>query len=382
MPRPSPALPRDLPTLHLYRNLLRESSYLPPAWRWVVLSNIKKRFRTHRLNDAHEEKHRDHANQVLGTIRAANNGNKKSMEKLILKAFARKGPRRRQILSRFVQPDGPQTSEDLEALLSAGPTTRSVSASSEDVSESRESNHQKPSGLDNSTITPTEVKKHEFLDKWDLRKVRQLLRSQREVQKHSNIVWLNRDIKSLDEKNGIPELNIWGKPVNENIIRNMKAKFWLRSIDKMMVPLGKGEWNLLRKLSQGSQNLAEWKVPKRRPTARSAEDDQQPSSEWNWETYADKPIQMVERHRKNSAPDALKGPYLPHYRETELSPRWFRRAYKQVWALTPKIEQDPRTLTREIKWGSSGSHICAASDAQMNIFEGYDSKGKKSNPLS
>jgi len=115
MPRPHSSIPNWLLPRHLYRHILRETSYLPPAIRATITTEISSRFHRHRGNDPHSDKHRARAANVLRKLRAANSGNKKWMEELMMHAFARKGARRRNLMSEFLRPRPLTDSETLEA---------------------------------------------------------------------------------------------------------------------------------------------------------------------------------------------------------------------------------------------------------------------------
>ncbi|KAF4981276.1 hypothetical protein FZEAL_2902 [Fusarium zealandicum] len=402
MPRPHTTIPNFLPPLHLYRNLLRESSYLPPAFRSTITSVIRVRFRNHRRKDPLQRDHRSQANNALRTLRAANSGHHKCMEKLIQKGFARTGPRRRTLITEFVGAQGPSDSDALEAIIDgASPkATDDAAAEAPEPTSKRDDNVSLDDPLDQGASENEQQEysvgrgknvpkstRNRFYEKWDIPKLKQLLKSQRELQRDTEVKWLKRDLKNLDDSAHVPKANIWGKPPAENLVRAKRAHYWRSAVSKMMVPLGNGEWDLLGRLSSGAQNLDEWKVPERRPAAKPKHgvEQGQPLSDWNWETYASKPI--VDAERKNSSilavrlGEKLKQPYEGQYEQREISARWFRRVYRQTWNITPKMDQDPQSLRHKFTWGSLKSPAVRPSDEQLAIFEGVNLAGRKPAPV-
>ncbi|KAI8666957.1 hypothetical protein LRP88_01289 [Fusarium phalaenopsidis] len=404
MPRPNAAIPDFLPPLHLYRHLLRECSYLPPAFSPTITSLIRTRFRNHRRNHSMKKKHRAKASNALRTLRAANCGDRPSMEKLIYHGFGRMGFRRRSLVTDFVRPEGPNDSDALEALIdgnatksSAGKTDSAAAevskafdeqegspndtdATSKVASENVE--EQRPAGRWNNK--PVHIR-NDFYEKWDLDKVTRLLSSQRDLQKNSNLSWLKRKIKGLNPSGAIPKTNLWGKPLAENVVRAKEAHFWRRAISKMMVPLSNGEWELLGQLSKGAQEQGEWKVPTRRPAASPLQAPEQNTlSNWKWEAYASLPASRVERRPKKSSFVRPEGkdeePYQAQLKKREISSRWFRRAYQRAWQFTPKMDQDPRTLKHTFTWGTIKKTTVCASNRQLSIFDGVDSHGRMIKP--
>ncbi|KAM0430426.1 hypothetical protein ACHAPT_005772 [Fusarium lateritium] len=402
MPRPNAAIPDFLPPLHLYRHLLRECSYLPPVFSPTITSIIRTRFRNHRRNYSMKKKHRAKASNVLRTLRAANSGDKPSMEKLIYHGFGRMGFRRRSLVTDFVRAQGPSDSDALEALIngdvldiSPEKTGSAVAEASEAVpgpdsfsndpnpttSEIPEENIEAKSPGGRRNNKPIHIRNN-FYEKWDLDKIAGLLSSQRDLQKNSNISWLKRKLKTLKPDGSIPKTNLWGKPLAENVVRAKKAKFWRGTINKMMIPLSNGEWELLGQLSQGAQEQGEWKIPTRRPAASPTQAlEQKTLSSWNWEAFASQPVSRIERRPKKSSFVRPEGkdeePYQAQHKTRDISPRWFRRTYQRAWQHTPKMEQDPRSLKNTFTWGSIKKSTVRATDGQLSIFDGVDRQGRK-----
>ncbi len=376
MPAPHPAAVTPQKGLSIYRRLLRECSYLPPAVRPTIQSLIQTRFHQHRKQDPRAKPHWERAQGVLRTLSAANHGNRKCMEGLISKAFGRSGTRRRQLMSDFVVPQGVQDSKALEAL------TSGISATTTDASG--------PMSTDGGSKEkkPIGNPKNRFFLKWDQPKLLRLLSSQRQRQNEARSTshLLGPAIKTTNPSVDVPKENIWGDAPAECVVNAKKARWWRRSADKMQPPLGKGEWELLGRLSRGAQESGEWQIPARRipAGAAAAAAAAEPPSESQAAAaalmrYASHTAAAVERNRsamrvaRSGQSDA--GPYGMSHSGNGLSPRWFRRAYNRTWMLTPKMEQDPRTLQYKFTFGDLPS-MRDATPQQRSIFDGVDANGQ------
>ncbi|KLO96522.1 uncharacterized protein LW93_13624 [Fusarium fujikuroi] len=416
MPRPHFVIPAHLPPLHLYRHILREASYLPPAIRPEVTHRVRTRFRSHRKYDRHQNKHRATAANFLRRLRAANSGKQTLMEDLIMDAFGRTGARRRSLLSHFIQLEPPSNSDALEALIqgvevhekppemaeleatklqndSSSPKPAETATGSQNSTNSSKDTNETPGNGEEPKTKANLVRKGPkplqpaFYAKWDTEKLRKLLRSQREVQQSSRLSWPHRDIKSLQPDSKVPAQTIWGKPPTPNIYQAKRAKFWKRISDKTMPPVGKDEWDLLGRLSSGAQQEDQWKVPERRPVAKPSRGATTKSDAWDWEGYASRPAPQVGRQSRLSAyalvgRDTEKHPYQPKFNHQEYSPRWYRRTYQRVWQFTPKMDPNSKPDRLKYIWGALTTPAVPPTKAQLAIFEGADSKGKKLEPPS
>ncbi|QPH05292.1 hypothetical protein C2857_002996 [Epichloe festucae Fl1] len=362
MPAPWQPLPQSLRPLQLYRCLLREASYLPPAFRRAIDSTIRTRFHKNRENGMHTNKRLSKAMSSLRTLRAANSGDKAAMTGLVMKGFGRTGNRRRQLMAQLVKPQGPGDTQALESILDQTAATSTASRPHE-----------------------TRSPKNSFFERWDQPKLLQIIRSQKQQQKDTkgSTSWPGQSVKTVDPDLHVPETNIWGKPPAPNFVRTKRAHWWRRNADKIMPPLGKGEWDLLQRLSNGAQETGEWAVPSRRPQPRTDSSTNQlgMTDQWNWEAHATASIARVEqpktmlRQRRTGQHDS--GPYGGRLRSREVSGRWFRRVYNRTWQLTPTMEQDPNTLRYTLKWGHAAPNLPSATASQMQVFEGVDEKGNK-----
>lgn len=367
----APLVPTSLPTLHIYRNLLREASYLPPAVSPYVSTHIRRRFRQHVNHTAHQRKRLERARNALRQIRAANYGEPESMMRLVLRAFGRSSLRRRELLSDFVRPrDQAVDSKSLSALLGK-PVKKSTLSSVGSGDKVNTDSH--------------EARNHPFLDKWDRPKLLRLLHSQQAQEKNRPTMWQSKGImKSSDESSQVPKTDIWGRPTRPERLRTVQARFWKRNSSKLMPPLGKGEWDLLRRLSEGAQNTdVAWMIPERRTPARplsgdgTTEIENKSLDRYATEATAQIDNRTLRRWRRHYGP-ADSNPFGETLREWQAKPdRWYRRLYKRTWYMTPQMEQDPNTLEYKFHWGVQPPRTVAPTKRQMLVFEGVDARGQK-----
>ncbi|KAL6880888.1 hypothetical protein J3F83DRAFT_720200 [Trichoderma novae-zelandiae] len=365
MPAPAYPLPTSPSPIQLYRHLLRECSYLPPVFRAEITSTIQDRFHRHRKHDPRAKAHLARANTALRTLRAANSGDKAAMEGLMFKGFGRSGSRRRELMAKFVIPQGPKDSSALEKVLVSPGQGEGEGAE--------------------SSAKGAAKGKRAFFEKWDQEKLLRILRSQREQQRNTKgtASWPGNAVKTIDPDQFIPEQTIWGKPPCEALKRTKRAGWWRRNAEKIMPPLGRGEWEILKELTAGAQERDEWQIPDRRPLAASpaATEETAARTQWNWKDYATKPAAIVEKpkalkqQRRTGQKDS--GPYGVKDRDRDLPKRWFQRAYSRTWQLTPTMTQDPNTLKYSFIWGSVQPRLPPAAKHQLDIFEGVDERGRK-----
>lgn len=373
MPAPSYPLPPSLPPLHLYRHVLREASYLPPAFREAISSTVRDRFHRHRRHDVRAKAHISRATSALRTLRAANSGDAVAMADLISKGFGRTGPRRREIMARFVKSQGPSNLEELEAVLDA-PDAQEASSANEH--ESQPETQPQPEAATRRRRNKRNTAP--FFHNWDREKLLQLAKSQKEHQQETRVStsWRGLAFKNADPNQFVPALNIWGKPPAEILVRAKQAHWWKRSADKLSPPLGKGEWDLLARLSSGAQDEAEWAIPPRRASAKpvAAADVDGRLQAFDYEAWATHPAATVEkqsshsRRRRSGRRDD--GPYAGSGPKTTLSARWFRRAYNRTWQVTPTVSQDPNTLKHTFSWGVAPTKLPPPTRAQLEALVG------------
>ncbi|KAG6157745.1 hypothetical protein E4U37_006949 [Claviceps purpurea] len=391
MPASWHPVPLSLKPLQLYRHLLREASYLPPAFRKVVDSTIQKRFHEHRKKDALVTKRLAKAKSSLRMLRAANSGDKDAMQNLVMKGFGRTGLRRRELMAELVRPQGPGDSDALESLLAESTVSNTPDQSEAPAQENsaRENPAQENSSQENPAQEKARSSKNAFFEKWDTPKLLKLLHSMKQQQgataTKSSTSWHKGTLKAINPEQFVPETNIWGKSPSACVVTAKRAHWWRRMAEKIMPPLGKGEWELLEQLSQGGQDAGEWAIPSRRPLAltqqsrRLSKSKARTSNHWDWEAHIARPTANVERQKSRALRRRSglqgSGPYAGHELSKEVSGRWFRRVYNRAWQISSKMEQDPNTLNYKFEWGRAMPKLPSAIPLQMQIFEGVDQQG-------
>lgn len=361
MPVPWSPLPASLPPLSLYRHILREVSYLPPSFRAKIADTIRRRFHENRAHGPLVDTRLARGRKVLRSLRAANSGDMNVMSKLVYLGFGRIGFTRRRLLSEFVKHQGPSDSKTLDALLDKG--------------ESPESEAQE-------TVERKRKPKNDFFVRWDQPKLFQLLRSQRQQQGSAKLAtsWPVAHLKSVNQDHFVPEKTIWGKPPSEILLRAKRAKWWKLTAAKMLPPLGRGEWELLKELSEGAQDSEQWAVPQRRRVARAVQSSDV-GRRWDWQAHASTTVDRIEKpkslYNQRRFGQRHTGPYELRQRKDKISARWYRRHYIRTWLATPMMSQNANTLRYSISWGKVGSRVPSPTRTQLEIFEGVvDAKGQ------
>jgi hypothetical protein len=265
---------------------------------------------------------------------------------------------------------GPADSDALEALTSGNPEP--AQRDPEGKEEAQNSNAQ--------TNLKPKKDRYSFLQAWDRPKLLKFLKSQKEqmgiASADRGVLWNVADIKSVKEDNEVPQLNKWGKPPGEILVRAKKAKFWKRNVEKILPPLGQGEWEMLEKLSLGLQSGGdkEYEIPERRAPARATQ------AAWDWKEYAMQPTSHLERaaqvKQRQRLRDLASNPYLGRAKRDSVSDRWYRRTYGQAWRKSAYVEEDPNQLKKKFTWGGAGGSSPSPTPEQMDIFQGVSARGE------
>ncbi|KJR84907.1 uncharacterized protein SPSK_09470 [Sporothrix schenckii 1099-18] len=342
--------------LHVYRSLLREASYLPPVCRTRIEPRIRFRFRRHRA-DPNPEKRLRQALHDFRNLRAANLGDMDRMRKVMMLSFGRIGWRRHELLADLCRLKQPDNSGQLEDQL-------------------REAHATAP---------------RDWLGTWDKGKILAFARSQA-GRNLRNSPRPNFSSKRLEPRTAVPAMNIWGKPFAEKPARLKEKKWWKQCANRILPPLPRGEWELLKQLATGEAG-SHWAVPSRRSSAASAVtslQDTLPAADggietWDWEKYLAGPVRAVERSnsrrfrlasRPFPAPlsSPFDGPAIGYHNYT---PRFWRRLYGEIWQLTAVMESKAggQASGWDITWGGTSLQPLSPTAASLEFFEGVDSKG-------
>ncbi|KAK0732219.1 hypothetical protein B0H67DRAFT_640516 [Lasiosphaeris hirsuta] len=337
-------------TLHIYRHLLRESSYLPVFARSFFDSRIKDRFRRNEKDWKNVDIEKKKARHGLRYLRAANNGDRPRMRRLLLMALGRIGRRRRELLDNLIHSDAPKDGDALEAY--------------RQKAEDRIAN----------------PRKRDFLDGWDLEKIRAFAKSQARANLR-NPPRTSIAMKQLDIEETLPKENIWGMPPAKKLLRSKERKAWMELVDRIQPPLPTNEWEAIRDLVHGKLKDPAIDNPLRRPVAKNLYSRWKPTNPWNWHLYATQPVAAVDRQASRlfkllsgrvddntptGDPNAIGS--------RELVPRSWRRLLGQVWSLTAKMEKKASGEGWDITWGGKEFKPPVIS-ANSEFFENIQTEG-------
>ena len=312
--------------LHLYRALLRESTYLPdPKARTFVWNRIvarfdaydphptewKSRLRTPELISQRLPELLKKGRKAFRALSRANHGHTTPLTNVLAMTYGRIGPRRHELLKDLKSKGGPQNPTKLEEVLQSltNPANRGVPYLSAKFQTLLKSQH----ALPNTMMTFRKT-----LKRWELR---------------------------------IPETNSWGRPMPLRRVRNMKKKFYAKSLDRVMPPLPKAEWEHLRALAGGKVSIMAPLPRRREPEKPSIGSQNCP------------PASRICR---------------PH----QMTRRYMQRIYSRVFANCPLLVPDPTKPSGwTVWWGDANRemdvHINSAPrTTEMSIFQGVDHVGR------
>ncbi|KAK3937009.1 hypothetical protein QBC46DRAFT_19724 [Diplogelasinospora grovesii] len=349
-------IPHPKTTLHLYRHLLREASYLPPAARPFITGRIQARFRSHRF-EGQPKAYIRQGHHGLRCLRAANAGDVIRMRRVLFLAFGRLGRRRRELVDELVRRPPPVDSAALEKAIE-------------------------------STVSSVSGRDPDWLDKWDLDKLSAFVQSQTRTS-HQTTPKSAITSKQADPAKSVPAEDIWGRALSPRLARSKLRKGWKILISKVLPPLPKSEWQLLYNLAQGNVPRSEWDVPARRSVALSepanhgiGSDDQA----WDWKAYATKPVSRVDiqRSRRNmllsgavdEASLVKQQPLVCHH----YTPRLWRRLYGNILQISATMDKKSNGEGWDVVWGKQEFKAPPATARHMEFFEGIPGSSKSQDP--
>jgi hypothetical protein len=276
---------------HLFRAILRESTYLPdPQARIHIATHATARFREyspgHKPDDILIQRRRlqlDNARKSLSELRRANQGELKPLLKVLHLTYARIGKRRHEILRDFQYK--PPADADL-----------------------------KPDTL--PKLSPQHIA---LLDSQKLASppttVRPLLRS-----------WALK----------IPETNSWERPLPKKRIANITRDWYAYVLDRTVVPLPVAEWERLRDLALGKIKF-QGPTPRRLMPAGGAS---LPS-----------PLELALGLVRLNSPHVVLDNAAKSIHARELTARSMRRCWATVFAQCPVMSWHAKSQNWSIQWG-------------------------------
>ncbi|KAI8626524.1 hypothetical protein F5Y19DRAFT_219298 [Xylariaceae sp. FL1651] len=351
-------IPHPNTPLHLYRHLLRESTYLPALCRPWIASRIQQRFRDCYQKDP-PAPYIKQAHASLRYLRSANTGHVKRLERLCFQATGRVGKRSRSLAT---------------AQLYSRPATDTAELEQRRVTNTAE--------LSTLMSTPTAAaRKPDWLDNWSIDMISTLAHSQVRQQ---NSDWPHTMRRGLDPKQVIERGNCFGRPFPPKVARNKLKKHWAAVLHQLLPPLPRGEWDHLASLVEGDVNAEELKVPTRRPVARCVQDNASPANEqWDWSQHVLRPARAIERgssRRRKSLTGEEDHDPRGHGRPIGIGvvgPRRLQRIYRRVWQMSPIIEKSNKQNKQSwsVTWGGDQHKISAPSSRDLLFFQGVGKDG-------
>lgn len=353
---------------HLFRALLRQCTYLPDqAARCWFQEYVVLRFRKYcprspipteiilRLeNEADRKRLIKRALKGLRFLERANNGHPVHLGKILAMTYGRVGKRRRQLVAQLTMENPPVEST---TIYDQGP----------------------------------------------------ILGNQLKALVTSQMNYPNKSLKGdkLSLKPRIPETNTWGRPIPVNRVRNLKTEWYAELLDIIMPPLPEKEWDRLRGLASGRISW-DGPVPRRKTvstdggvisvgghgelgvnvgqigTSRKSDDSITDNRLVGWQddtpsrsgTRVDDPISIsVESLQHSNEEPRRRLNTNPH----ELTPRFMRRRWAEVFALCPTMTWDTVQNNWNVKWGflqTKGKSANLGPFVYNGLFEGVDDNGK------
>ncbi|ORX99952.1 hypothetical protein BCR34DRAFT_628086 [Clohesyomyces aquaticus] len=357
---------------HLLRALLREATYLPDAnARRYFRRYLVGRFRTasinvsaiahraaragrqtrsfgnylHRIDERNWENRRK-ARKGLNYLRRANLGEMPCLMRVLLITYGRVGKRKYQLQQEVLEPV-PLSKENMADDAEAGPPLQELYYSDQSFLRFFDAPVEK---------FPSEVTV-EISNRYE--RLKAVIKSQRRQG-----VSLHRSMKS--DKLVMLSKNVWGRTMPVRRARNIVRRWYAHTMELLLPPLPRAEWELLRALATGEKPL---EFPARRV----------PALDRSYEPPTDgaRSIGIIEHGifwNKPSKADKPGGKSRPH----AITKKFMQRLYAKIFCLCCKFEYSETRQKWEVQWGT-------LRDARPNkylpapvdniLFSGVNNKG-------
>ena len=315
--------PRDPTAIHLFRALLRECSYLPdPVAKQYFYKHVVARFRRHWATRPHEAfkpppspERRTRllkvARKGLSTLTRANNGRPKVLYKVLSYTYGRSGRRRRDLI------------DELQAPEAAADTIRIATAP----------------GFANTSSNA---------------KVPRLTPQAEAIAKSQAIHGVSQVYKSPLRRvqPRIPEKNAWMRPMPQVRVKNITAKWYANTLERLLPPLPERDYLRLQRLVSGQES---WSAPAFRPAALDV--------------------------AISGSEDALKLSPRRAGNDRAISRRNMERLWSRVLALCPTLTWNEKNSSWHATWGTVDRKFekVPLIEATAHLFEGVDDKGNPDN---
>lgn len=294
--------------LHLYRELLRECTYLPDSQaRTFLREHVTRSYRKYLPQDQSRRGEIPLWRQVallhrgrkgLSVLRRANHGYIKPLQNILSLTYGRKGKRRRELMDKLMQEDIPRDHKAVEAL----------------------------SG------------NHTYSREWmPPSMVMALLRSQTKNTEH-----LDRTVTgstNLRPTPAIPEKNTWGLQMPEKRVKNLMRKWYAKQVDRLLPPLPEAEFERLQALSDGKIGIMDGPVPRRKRAIDSS---------------AQRGVLVNEKLLLEGPHKSYTFAAYVHGRPHRLTLRLLQRLWVTIFQHVPMMTWDRAKEKWEVKWNVKG----------------------------
>lgn len=361
---PEPRTPSQLKSLHLFRALLREATYLPDqAARSYFRRYIVARFKSYHPSpaghvpnksptgfkrrkpavlDARTRPMQRLAQKRLNYLRRANQGEVSCLERVLYMTYGRMGPRRYTLLNELLRP------EHEEAGASAG---KQLSP----LQKLYYSNRRWLEFFDAPKKTGDNEQHIEISTRYP--RLKAVINSQ----VHKGIA-LGREIRRPMVVTAIR--NIWERPMPIKRARNNIRRWYAYTLTRTLPPLPGEEWDRLRALANGEEKWRDF-VPRRRSAKEEPEDPLEKTRE---------DIELALALNRPSKADLPAGKERPH----TITARFMQRLYSRMMRYCCKIDWNEERKKWVVIWPSPKETLPAVytAPADDSLFSGVDNKGR------
>ncbi|KAF2196573.1 hypothetical protein GQ43DRAFT_335127, partial [Delitschia confertaspora ATCC 74209] len=372
-----------LQSIHLFRALLREATYLPDSTaRQYFRSHIVARFKAYQpaKDSAGRKKERIVENykrqgykrratpviiertpeklrtgrKALSLLRRANTGETKCLEKVLLAAYGRLGRRKYALLADLFKPEPLPNEENVESGPGLSP-----------LQEAYYSNKRVLSFFGAPTVKSKDETEIQIFDKYP--RLKELIKSQKQSR-----AALSSPLRSTSVT--FPSRNVWERPMPIKRARNNVRKWFKDTMTRVLPPLPEEEWDRLKGLSRGTIQC-EGIVPHRaRGTVLTTEACLTKSPLDYTHQAGEKILQASIKVKKPSFAEMPRGRHRPH---STITRRSMRRLYAVIFSRCCKMEWDSERSKWVARWGSAKPQpLDRVIPVEETFFAGVDKRGK------
>ncbi len=279
------------------------------------------------------------ARQIIGQLDRASHGDMQALQKVYYYSYGRGGPRRRQLLSNGM--------ELLSASDAVTPPPHPPVFPPPNPRHGR-AYHDNDRGR---TVPVLEVSP-------TLTGFQQFLKDQEAFK--PDVGGRNKKIKYLDPPIG--KYSIWGKPVARKRERGMTKAWVSDTLESVMPPLPKLEWEYLRRIATGEIE------PEAPPSRRTKVGD------WGEEGY------LTVWNLKNPVHHAFRSQVVGRVMERKrhvLTPKFLKRMHASIWHVSCKMEWSEEHNKWKYTWGKDKASTSQGKKARLlprdlQLFEGME----------